>query len=146
MDLLIKENSMNEPWSTISSMKPFIHDAWKKAEFQTPTPIQNKATPLILEGKDILAESPTGTGKTLAYLLPALEKLTPENKNIQTVIMASSHELVMQIHEEFQKWSQGSELSAATFIGGANVKRQLDKLKKTSPINHRNTWADIRVN
>ena len=130
MDLLIKENSMKEPWSIISSMKPFIQEAWKKAEFQAPTPIQLKATPLILEGKDVLAESPTGTGKTLAYLLPALEKLSPENKSIQIVIMASSHELVMQIHEEFQKWSQGSDLSAATFIGGANVKRQLDKLKK----------------
>lgn len=121
---------MTNTWSTITELKPYLQKAWEHSNFKEPTPIQRKAMPLILEGKDVAAESPTGTGKTLAYLLPVLQMVSSEQKEIQAVIMASSHELVMQIHQEFQKWSEGSELYGATFIGGANVKRQLEKLKK----------------
>ncbi|WP_066295751.1 DEAD/DEAH box helicase [Bacillus sp. FJAT-29937] len=114
----------------ISELKPFIQDVWKKSNFQLPTTIQSKAIPAALEGKDLIAESPTGTGKTLAYLLPILEKIESDQKSVQAVILAPSQELVMQIFEEIQKWSEGSGIRAASFIGGANVKRQLEKLKK----------------
>jgi superfamily II DNA/RNA helicase len=118
---------MNE---LIQNMKPFIYKAWEKEGFKEPTAIQAKAIPSILEGKDVIAESPTGTGKTLAYLLPILEKIDPGLPHVQAVILASSHELVMQILAEIQKWSQGSGIVNASFIGGANLKRQLEKLKK----------------
>ncbi len=118
MDTLIKE------------MKPFIQEAWTKSGFQQPTSIQQQAIPLIAEGKDVIAQSPTGTGKTLAYLLPLLEKIDVEQKAVQAVIIASSQELIMQILEEIGKWATGSGIRAASFIGGANVKRQLEKLKK----------------
>ncbi|OIK11702.1 DEAD/DEAH box helicase [Bacillus sp. MUM 13] len=111
-------------------MKPFIIKAWEKSEFRQPTPIQTKAIPFIVEGKDLIAESPTGTGKTLAYLLPLLNKINAEKKAPQAVILASSRELVMQIAEEVRIWSEGSEITGAAFIGGANPKRQLEKLKK----------------
>ncbi|SFC86989.1 Superfamily II DNA and RNA helicase [Bacillus sp. OV322] len=111
-------------------MKPFIIKAWEKSEFRQATPIQTKAIPLIAEGKDLIAESPTGTGKTLAYLLPLLNKMNAEKKAPQAVILASSRELVMQIAEEVRIWSEGSEITGAAFIGGANPKRQLEKLKK----------------
>lgn len=113
-----------------TSMKPFLQENWKKAGFDKPTTIQTESIPLIVEGKDIIAKSPTGTGKTLAYLLPVLNKVDTDKGNIQAVILASSHELVMQIHQEIQKWSEGSGISSATFIGGANLKRQIEKLKK----------------
>ncbi|MFD0050476.1 DEAD/DEAH box helicase [Actinomycetes bacterium NPDC127524] len=111
-------------------MKPFIIKAWEKSEFRQATPIQTKAIPFIAEGKDLIAESPTGTGKTLAYLLPLLNKINAEKKAPQAVILASSRELVMQIAEEVRIWSEGSEITGAAFIGGANPKRQLEKLKK----------------
>jgi len=116
--------------SLISQLKPFLQEAWSKQGFQQPTSIQINAIPHILEGRDLVAQSPTGTGKTLAYLLPLLEKVDPEKKAIQAVILAPSQELVMQILEEVQKWSEGSGIRSASFIGGANVKRQLEKLKK----------------
>ncbi|MBU8880464.1 DEAD/DEAH box helicase [Bacillus sp. FJAT-29790] len=116
--------------SLITSMKPFIQEVWKKYEFEQPTTIQTRAIPAALEGKDLIAESPTGTGKTLAYLLPVLEKLDADKKAVQAVIIAPSQELVMQILEEAQKWAEGSGIRSASFIGGANVKRQLEKLKK----------------
>ena len=62
---------------------------------------------IILENKDVIAQSPTGTGKTLAYLLPVLNKMDADKKAVQAVILASSQELVMQIFTEVQKWSEG---------------------------------------
>ncbi|MBD8070862.1 DEAD/DEAH box helicase [Bacillus sp. PS06] len=121
-------------WPVLEKMKPFIQDAWTKAGFKEATPIQEKTIPYILEGQDVIAESPTGTGKTLAYLLPILDKIDVEKKEIQAVILASSHELVMQLFGEFQKWSEGSDIYGASFIGGANVKRQLEKIKKKPQI------------
>ncbi|MBP2241919.1 superfamily II DNA/RNA helicase [Cytobacillus eiseniae] len=116
--------------SIINQLKPFIQNVWEKSEFAQPTTIQTKAIPTALEGKDLIAESPTGTGKTLAYLLPLLEKIDSEKRAVQAVIIAPSQELVMQILQEIQKWGEGSGIRAASFIGGANTKRQLEKLKK----------------
>ncbi|MBM7704284.1 DEAD/DEAH box helicase [Metabacillus iocasae] len=118
----------------ISTLKPFLQDAWKKAAFETPTMIQTKTIPMILEKQDVIAQSPTGTGKTLAYLLPLLTNIDVEKKHVQAVVLASSHELVMQIHGEIQTWAQGSGIVSASFIGGANMKRQLEKLKKRPQI------------
>jgi superfamily II DNA/RNA helicase len=117
-----------------SSLKPFIQAAWEKSGFENLTAVQMKTVPFILEGKDVIAESPTGTGKTLSYLLPVLQKVDPERRGVQAVILASSQELVMQILGEVQKWSEGSGLRSASFIGGANLKRQLEKLKKSPQI------------
>ncbi|WP_239587765.1 DEAD/DEAH box helicase [Bacillus pakistanensis] len=111
-------------------MKPFIQQAWKESEFQKLTDIQERSIPLILERKDLIGESPTGTGKTLAYLLPILQSIDESKKNAQAVILAPSRELVMQIHQEIQKWTKGSGIQSAAFIGGANVKKQIEKLKK----------------
>jgi superfamily II DNA/RNA helicase len=127
---ILKENDMSELPALVNDRKPYIQEVWKKSGFGQLTPIQTKAIPVIVEGKDIMAESPTGTGKTLAYLLPVLEKVDPEKKSPQALILASSRELVMQINEEIRIWSEGSGITGAAFIGGANVKRQLDKLKK----------------
>lgn len=114
----------------LNNLKPFLQDVWEKSGFQAPTAIQTAAIPTILEGKDVIAESPTGTGKTLAYLLPLLNKIDPNTQSLQAVVLASSQELVMQVYQEFQKWSEGSGIRGTSLIGGANVKRQLEKLKK----------------
>ncbi|MGX6444774.1 DEAD/DEAH box helicase [Neobacillus sp. K501] len=114
----------------INTLKPILQEAWEKSGFQTPTSIQEAAVPMILAGKDLIAESPTGTGKTLAYLLPLLNKVEPNSQSLQAVVLASSQELVMQVYQEFQKWSEGSGIRGTSIIGGANVKRQLEKLKK----------------
>lgn len=125
---------MSETQPIIAQLNPFLQQAWEKAGFQTLTSVQSSTIPLILEGKDVLAESPTGTGKTLAYLLPVLNKIDTKMQNTQAVILASSQELVMQILSEIQKWGEGTDIKAATLIGGANLKRQLDKLKKSPHI------------
>ena len=114
----------------LNKLKPFLQEAWVKSGFENTTLIQDAAIPVILEGKDLIAESPTGTGKTLAYLLPLLNNIDPTSQSLQAVVLASSQELVMQVYQEFQKWSEGSGIRGTSIIGGANVKRQLEKLKK----------------
>jgi superfamily II DNA/RNA helicase len=118
----------------LTEIKPFLQTNWEKANFQEPTAVQIKTIPLILEGKDVIAESPTGTGKTLAYVLPLLNNIDANKKNAQVVILAPSRELVMQIFDEIKKWSEGSGLTSASFIGGANIKRQVEKLKKSPQV------------
>ncbi|TDQ42823.1 DEAD/DEAH box helicase [Aureibacillus halotolerans] len=108
----------------------FIQNAWNEAHFTQFTHIQDQAIPRIEEGKDILAQAPAGSGKTLAYVLPILHGIQSDRPQAQAVILASSHELVMQILDVVQTWSKNSDIRAASFIGGTNVKRQLDKLKK----------------
>jgi superfamily II DNA/RNA helicase len=114
----------------IHSFPEYIQAAWNKSGFTSLTDIQERAIPKLLENKDIVIESPTGTGKTLAYVLPALAKLDPEIKNAQAVFLAPTRELAMQIYDVCQKFTENSGLSGASLIGGANMQRQLDKLKK----------------
>lgn len=118
----------------VNNMKPFLQEAWHTSGYNAPTVIQEKTSGLISEGRDVIAEAPTGSGKTLAYLLPLLQKIDATKKQIQVVVLASSHELVMQIHQEIQKWSKGSGITSASLIGGANITRQIDKLKKKPQI------------
>lgn len=118
----------------INEFPTSIQHIWQEQGFNEPTAIQNQAIPEIRLGKDVIASSPTGSGKTLAYLLPLIEKVDPQVKQMQTLILASSHELVMQIYKEMQLWTKESGIGIATLIGGANVKRQIDKLKKKPQI------------
>ncbi|MBH0166647.1 DEAD/DEAH box helicase [Fictibacillus sp. 7GRE50] len=115
---------------SLQNFPEFIQNAWNKSGFSAFTDIQERAIPEQLENKDLIIESPTGTGKTLAYALPALSKLNPEIKNAQVLFLAPTRELAMQIYEVCQKFSENSGLSGASLIGGANMQRQLDKLKK----------------
>lgn len=108
----------------------FIQTAWNKSGFTSLTDIQERAIPDQVDNKDMIIESPTGTGKTLAYALPALSKLNPGIKNAQVLFLAPTRELAMQIYEVCQKFTENSGLSGASLIGGANMQRQLDKLKK----------------
>ncbi|WP_085521110.1 DEAD/DEAH box helicase [Tuberibacillus sp. Marseille-P3662] len=121
---------MTDTWSIMVTMKPFLQSAWASSGFQTPTTIQEKVAPLVLEGHDIIGESPTGTGKTVAYLLPLLQQVDPDKKAVQVIVLAPSRELVMQIFDVVQQWTKGSDIHGAALIGGANIKRQQEKLKK----------------
>lgn len=124
---------MTQTWPFLHNAQSFIKENWNASGFEKPTPVQEQAAQLIMEGKDVIAESPTGTGKTLAYALPVLERIKPDQKHPQAVILAPSRELVMQIFQVIQDWKMGSELRAVSLIGGANVKKQVEKLKKNHP-------------
>lgn len=95
-----------------------------------PSPIQAEAIPYILEGRDVLAQSQTGTGKTLAYLLPLLQRIDPDKKESQVLVIAPTQELAMQIVREGEKYGAAIGLSAIGLIGGASAARQVEKLRQ----------------
>ncbi|MFI2857891.1 DEAD/DEAH box helicase [Paenibacillus sp. JSM ZJ436] len=95
-----------------------------------PSPVQAEAIPPILEGKDVLATSQTGTGKTLAYLLPALQGIDTDSKHLQKLILAPTQELAMQIVREAERYGEARGIRVLSLIGGAAIKRQQEKLKQ----------------
>jgi superfamily II DNA/RNA helicase len=115
---------------SIQTFKNYIQDAWSQAGFSSFTEVQDKAIPVMLNNQDVIVESPPGTGKTLGFLLPILERLDQDIKHPQAIIVSPTKELVMQIHEEATRFLQGSEFTSASFVGGADLKRQVEKLKK----------------
>jgi len=113
-------------------VKPEFEAALAKQKITTPTPAQEQAIPLIIDHKDVYVSAETGTGKTLAYLLPLLSKIEVESKNVQFLIVTPTHELAAQVHEVLQLLLQqsGSPARAMLMIGGVPMKRQVEKLKK----------------
>ena len=97
-----------------------------------PTEIQREVIPAACAGESLIGEAPTGTGKTLAYLLPALMRIDPAVRAAQVLVLAPTHELVMQIAGVARELVQAAGLSVGVqaLIGGANVQRQIDALKK----------------
>jgi superfamily II DNA/RNA helicase len=106
-------------------------EALKNLKITESTEVQEKSIPLALEGKNILAQSETGTGKTLAYLLPLIEKLQKDKKEMQAIILAPTYELCMQIHNTILELKKESNISITStqLIGSANIARQIEKLK-----------------
>ena len=96
-----------------------------------PTPIQHQAIPLLLTGSDAYISSETGTGKTLAYLLPALLRVDTGQRALQVVVVVPTHELAMQICDVGRALAQqaGLAIRFQTLIGGVSTKRQVEKLK-----------------
>ncbi|ANU12392.1 ATP-dependent RNA helicase YfmL [Planococcus halocryophilus Or1] len=118
----------------IKELSPIWQEKWEKAGFDAAMPIQDQMIPEMLAGNDIVAESPTGSGKTLAYVLPILERVNPEKPAIQAMIVAPSQELSMQIVNVLRDWTEGTAVTVTQLIGGANMQRQLEKLKKKPTI------------
>ncbi|WP_238903690.1 DEAD/DEAH box helicase [Clostridium sp. YIM B02506] len=106
-------------------------EALQNLKITEATEVQEKSIPLALEGKNILAQSETGTGKTLAYLLPLIEKLQKDKKEMQAIILAPTYELCMQIHNTILELKKESNVSITStqLIGSANIARQIEKLK-----------------
>ncbi len=97
---------------------------------KVPTQVQAEMIPLVLQGRDVIGQSPTGTGKTLAYLLPTLSRIDPSIKGAQAFILAPTRELVMQITKLTNELIGDQGALAVPVFGGANINRQVDNLKK----------------
>lgn len=105
-----------------------------KWNFKQPMPIQSQMIPEMLSGKDIVAESPTGTGKTLAYALPVIQMVDGDLPKTQALIITPSQELSMQIVNVIRDLVEGTSVTVTQLIGGANMQRQVEKLKKKPTI------------
>lgn len=112
-------------------LKANLVSALKKENITKPTLIQEKAILPILEHNDVIGEAITGSGKTLAYLLPAFERIDADSKTIHTLILAPSHELVIQINNVTKALAKDSnmDIRSIAIMGNVNIKRQIESLK-----------------
>ncbi|CAG7650003.1 DEAD/DEAH box helicase [Paenibacillus allorhizosphaerae] len=94
-----------------------------------PTPIQKEAIPAVFAGNDIVAQAQTGTGKTLAFVLPMLEQINPELPHVQALIVTPTRELAIQIAEEVKRLAPIKKLRVLSAYGGQDVERQIRKLE-----------------
>jgi len=107
-----------------------------KHGFVQPTPIQAVAIQPALEGRDLVATAQTGTGKTLAFVLPILELLSKDTarSGLQAVVLAPTRELALQIHETFALMASGSRIRASIAIGGLNEQTQLQNIRRGAQV------------
>ena len=103
-----------------------------KHGFAQPTPVQAQSIPPALAGRDLVATAQTGTGKTLAFVLPVIHRLggQPSPSGIRAVILSPTRELALQIHETFAKMAAGTAIRAAVAVGGINERRQLQSIRE----------------
>jgi len=111
-------------------IRPKIYEGLRENGIATPTPIQEKAIPVAMNGKDVIAQAQTGTGKTLAFLLPILEKADPQLPDVQALIVTPTRELALQITAEAEKLVRHlTGIHVLAVYGGQDVERQMRKLK-----------------
>lgn len=106
--------------------------ALEKENITTPTEVQQKVIPEALKNKDLIVRSATGTGKTLAYLLPLFEKIDASKKEMQSIILVPTHELAVQVQRQIERLSQNSDIKvkSTVIIGNVNIEKQIDRLKE----------------
>lgn len=115
---------------------PVILKALEKENYAEPTPIQEKAIPIILSGKDLLGCAQTGTGKTAAFAIPTLQLLSEDvishtvQRNIRALIVTPTRELALQIYESFCTYGKYTKLKCCVIFGGVSQKPQEEKLQQ----------------
>ena len=106
--------------------------------FGQPTPIQSQAIPVAILGKDILASSQTGSGKTIAFLLPIMQRLLRQKafskRDPRALILAPTRELANQVYQDFKKLTGGTKLNASLIVGGESFNDQAKILRKEPDI------------
>ena len=107
-----------------------IQRALDEMGFEESTQIQQEAIPLIMEGKDIIGQSNTGTGKTAAFVIPILEKIDKELRMPQALVLLPTRELAVQVANEVRKIGKYMDgIKTVTVYGGADIREQINKLK-----------------
>jgi ATP-dependent RNA helicase RhlE len=138
LDSIAANSSSNSPLFTDFNISDALKNRLTAAGFVTPTPVQAGAIPPALEGRDILATASTGTGKTLSFLVPMLERLdatsAPSTRGkrspVRALILLPTRELAMQVLENYWKLMPGTKHDAVLVCGGLSENMQLDNLSR----------------
>lgn len=127
--------------ATFSQLHPKLQEKWANAGFSLATDIQAESFEPMFNHKDVIGSAPTGSGKTLAYLLPVLSRMANNRDNdkqynggLKLMVMVPSQELASQVGDVVQEWAKAVDFTSTKIIGGANVRRQIEKLKQRPDI------------
>ena len=117
------------------SLDPRIGAGIKAAGYTTPTPIQQQAIPVVLKGRDVLGVAQTGTGKTAAFVLPILQRLTRGPlRRVRVLIVAPTRELAEQIHQDIVDLGRKTKIRSTTVYGGVSKRNQIEALRRGAEI------------
>ena len=117
------------------NLNPSVEAGVAAAGFVTPTPIQTKAIPSVMNGRDIMGLAQTGTGKTAAFALPILHRLMQGKRgHVRSLIIAPTRELAEQIHDAINSLGKETRMRSVTVYGGVNINTQIQKLKRGAEI------------
>lgn len=124
---------------TALGLGPNISKAVREAGYTEPTPIQTKAIPAVLRGRDVIGIAQTGTGKTAAFVLPILQRLSTQGpkmgrRGLRALIVAPTRELVVQIEENVRKYARHVHIRSATVYGGVGERPQIQALRSGTEI------------
>ena len=111
------------------NLQPFIAKNLEEVGITQPTEIQSETVGLILGGKDVIGKAKTGTGKTLAYLLPMIQQIESQKKELQMLVLAPSRELSLQIQREAENVIKDTGIAVVSLVEGMDINRQLEKLR-----------------
>jgi ATP-dependent RNA helicase DeaD len=106
----------------------------EKLGFSEPTPIQVQAIPILLEGKDIIGQAQTGTGKTAAFALPILERIDPKSKAVQALILTPTRELALQVSQSIQSFKANPSIFVMPIYGGQSIDRQITQIRRGAQV------------
>ena len=114
-------------------LAPAILEAVREQGYSAPTPIQQQAIPLVLEGCDLLAGAQTGTGKTASFMLPVLQLLSQRDAKragaIRALVLAPTRELAAQVQESAQNYGRHLQLTSAVIFGGVGMAPQIERVQ-----------------
>lgn len=112
-------------------LSPDVLKALEQLSYKTPSPIQAEAIPHLMQGKDLIGQAQTGTGKTAAFALPIIEKINVSQPDIQALVLCPTRELAMQVAEAVRKLAQFKPgLGVVSVYGGQSMEKQIKALKK----------------
>jgi len=112
------------------NVSPAIMRAVQEMGFEEASPIQAKAIPIVMEGRDIVGQAQTGTGKTAAFGIPVLQRVNPKDKHLQAMILCPTRELAIQVSDEIRKLAKFMHgVKAVPIYGGQDIVKQIRSLK-----------------
>jgi len=98
--------------------------------WQQPTPIQAQVIPVMLEGRDLVGQAQTGSGKTGAYGIPLVERIDPQTRDLQALVLVPTRELALQVSDEVRALGRGRGIKVVTLFGGQAIERQFADLRR----------------
>lgn len=123
VELMKSFAEMNLPEAAVAKLR--------RIGIETATPVQEKAIPLVRSGADVIVQAPTGTGKTLAFLLPLMERMKSHVDEVQVLIVTPTRELTLQIAKVARLLAEDFSLRTLALYGGQDIERQKEKLRRS---------------
>ncbi|OYT54301.1 MAG: hypothetical protein B6U72_03155 [Candidatus Altiarchaeales archaeon ex4484_2] len=129
MDQVTQENGFSD-----MSLSNHVLNDLEHHGFKEPMPIQEQTIPVLLEGRDLIAEAKTGTGKTLAFAVPLVERVDPQKRRVQALVLAPTRELANQVNGELKKVGYKKRVHSVAVYGGKSINGQAQKIQKGAQI------------